>query len=165
MGKLIILSGVPGSGKSYFSHLLRDHKKGGHVYIVSSDALRDLVTGNQQDLSEDDLMWKFFYDLARVYSKDPNGIVVLDSTNTSSHYRLQAGTALRDLFDTIDLISFHMKPETIYRQNLDREWPIPTEIITKYIENFENPTAEDYAFFDHIYILENKDFSDIVNKY
>ena len=165
MAKLIILSGVPGSGKSYFSHLLRDHKKGGHVYIVSSDSLRDLVTGNQQDLSEDNLMWKMFYDLARVYSKDPHGIVVLDSTNAERKYRLEAGKALRDLFETIDLISFHMKPETIYRQNLDREWPIPTEVLTQYIENFEYPTEDDYAFFDHVYVVEKRDFSEVVNKY
>ena len=165
MAKLIILSGVPGSGKSYFSHLLRDHKKGGHVYIVSSDSLRDQVTGNQQDLSEDDLMWKLFFDLARVYSKDPNGIVVLDSTNASRHYRIEAGSGLRSFFDTIDLISFHMKPETIYRQNLDREWPLPTEVLTHYIETFEYPTRDDYAFFDHVYLVEKRDFSEIVNKY
>ena len=164
MGKLIILSGVPGSGKSYFSHVLRD-RKGSHVYIISSDALRDLVTGNQQNISEDDLMWKMFYDLARVYSRDPRGIVVLDSTNTTVHYRLQAGKALRDLFEQIDLVSFHMKPETIYRQNLDREWPIPTEALAHYIETFEKPSAEDYAFFDHVYILENKDFNEVINKY
>ena len=165
MAKLIILSGVPGSGKSYFSHLLRDYKKGGHVYIVSSDTLRDLVTGNQQDLSEDNLMWKMFYDLARVYSKDPNGIVVLDSTNAARKYRLEAGKALRDLFETIDLISFHMKPETRYRQNLDREWPIPTELLTHYIETFQLPTKEDYDNFDNIYIIKDKNFKEVVEKY
>ena len=57
MSKLVVLSGVPGSGKSYFSKLLRSRKEG-HVYIISSDALRDLVTGSQRDLSEEDLMWK-----------------------------------------------------------------------------------------------------------
>lgn len=164
MAKLIILSGVPGSGKSYFSHVLRD-RKGGHVYIISSDSLRDLVTGNQQDLSQDDLMWKMFYDLARVYARDPEGTVVLDSTNTMAHYRLEAGKALRGLFEQIDLISFHMKPETIYRQNLDREWPIPTEVLANYIETFEQPGDEDYEFFDHVYILDNKDFNEIINKY
>ncbi len=164
MAKLIIMSGVPGSGKSYFSHVLRD-RKGSHVYIISSDGLRDLVTGNQQDLSHDDLMWKMFYDLARVYSKDPDGIVVLDSTNTTVYYRLQAGNALRGLFDQIDLISFHMKPETIYRQNLDREWPIPTEVLANYIETFEQPQKEDYDFFDHVYIIDSKDFNEVLNKY
>lgn len=165
MAKLIILSGVPGSGKSFFSHMLRDYKHGGHVYIVSSDSLRDLVTGSQQNLTEENLVWKMFFDLARVYAKDPNGIVVLDSTNAERKYRLQAGEALRGLFETIDLISFHMKPETIYRQNLDREWPIPVEVLSHYIETFEFPTPEDYAFFDHVYIVEKRDFSEIVHKY
>ena len=55
MSKLVVLSGIPGSGKSYFSKLLR-RKKVGHVYIISSDALRDMVTGSQRNLSEEKLI-------------------------------------------------------------------------------------------------------------
>jgi len=51
MSKLVVLSGVPGSGKSYFSSALRKYK-GSRVYVVSSDALRNVMLGNQQDLSE-----------------------------------------------------------------------------------------------------------------
>ncbi|MCR5505464.1 MAG: ATP-binding protein [Bacilli bacterium] len=164
MAKLIILSGVPGSGKSYFSHLLRDHKHG-HVYIISSDQLRDMVTGDQQDLSEDQLMWSFFYDLAKIYSRDKKGIVILDSTNTSAYYRVEAAKTLRPLFDSVDLISFKIKPETIYKQNLDREWPIPVEVLSEYIESFELPGEEDEKYFDTIHIISNKDFKEVVNKY
>ena len=39
MNRLIVLSGVPGSGKSYFSASFKA-KKEKHVYIISSDALR-----------------------------------------------------------------------------------------------------------------------------
>ena len=164
MAKLIILSGVPGSGKSYFSHLLRDYKHG-HVYIISSDTLRDLVTGNQQDLSEDQLMWSFYYDLAKLYSRDKKGIVVLDSTNVEATYRIEAAKTLRSLFEQVDLISFSIKPEVIYRQNLDREWPIPTEVITDYIEKFQLPTKEDEEVFDNVYVIKDKNFKEIVNKY
>ena len=164
MAKLIILSGVPGSGKSYFSHLLRDNKHG-HVYIISSDALRDLVTGNQQDLSEEQLMWSFYYDLAKLYSRDKKGIVVLDSTNASVIYRVEAAKTLRSLFETVDLITFSIKPDVIYRQNLDRDWPIPTEVLTEYIENFQLPTKEEYDIFDNIYIIKDKNFKEIVEKY
>ena len=164
MAKLIILSGVPGSGKSYFSHLLRDHKVG-HVYIISSDVLRDLVTGSQQDLSEDQLMWSFYYDLAKLYSRDQKGIVILDSTNTAVEYRTTAAKTLKGLFESVDLISFDIKPDVVYRQNLDREWPIPTELLTHYIETFQLPTKEDYDNFDNIYIIKDKNFKEVVEKY
>ena len=157
MAKLVVLSGVPGSGKSYFSHILRDVKKG-HVYIISSDALRDLVTGNRQDFSQEELMWKFFYDLAKVYSKDPQGIVVLDATNRNSYYRIESTRALKEMFDEIVLVCFNIKADVVYRQNLDREWPIPTAAVTEFLENFELPKEAEYAYFDRIFVIEGKDF-------
>ena len=45
MNKLIILSGVPGSGKSYFSKTIKKIKNS-HVYIVSSDELRKEIGAN-----------------------------------------------------------------------------------------------------------------------
>ena len=56
MNKLIVLSGVPGSGKSYFSNTLKKIKNS-HVYVISSDALRKEITGSQSNLSEEKLMW------------------------------------------------------------------------------------------------------------
>ena len=55
MNKLIILSGVPGSGKSYFSKTIKKIKDN-HVYVVSSDDLRALITGKQSNLTEEELM-------------------------------------------------------------------------------------------------------------
>ncbi len=163
MSKLVVLSGVPGSGKSYFSHILRDVKKS-HVYIISSDALRDLVTGNRQDFSQEELMWKFFYDLAKVYSKDKEGIVVLDATNRSSYYRMESTRALKEFFDEIILVCFNIKADVVYRQNLDREWPIPTVAVTEFLEKFELPKPEEYNYFNRIYVVEGKDFQEIASK-
>ena len=67
MAKLIVLSGVPGSGKSHFCDAFRK-SMGGHVYVVSSDALRYEVTGSQQNMDEDKLVWKLFYGMAKVYA-------------------------------------------------------------------------------------------------
>lgn len=163
MAKLVVLSGVPGSGKSYFSHILRDVKKS-HVYIISSDSLRDLVTGNRQDFSQEELMWKFFYDLAKVYSKDPNGIVVLDATNRNSYYRVESTRALKEMFDETILVCFNIKADVVYRQNLDREWPIPTAAVTDYLQNFELPTKTDEEYFNRIYVIDGKDFLEVANK-
>ena len=86
MNYLVVLSGVPGSGKSYFSNALREDKEK-HVYIISSDQIRKDICGNQQDLSQDPLVWKIFYSLIKTYSEDKEGIVILDATNAKKEYR------------------------------------------------------------------------------
>ena len=162
MSKLIVLSGVPGSGKSYFSKLLRK-KKMGHVYIISSDALRDLVTGNQQNLSEETLMWKMFYELARVYSADPNGIVVLDATNRSTEYRINSVKELKSHFDEADLVIFDIPKEVVLKQNLEREFPVPESVIEDYFSYFELPKKEDYEFFTNVFVSNGENIEEIIN--
>ena len=161
MSKLVVLSGVPGSGKSYFSRLLRK-KKVGHVYIISSDALRDLVTGCQRNLSEEDLMWKMFYDLAKVYSADKRGIVVLDATNRSTRFRIDAVRDLKSYFNEADLVLFDIPKEVVLKQNLEREFPIPEVILEEYYDNFVPPQKEDHEFFNHVYVTVGSDLEEIV---
>ena len=69
MNRLIVLSGVPGSGKSHFTKELKKALNK-HVYIISSDELRYKILGNQRDLSEDALIWQIYYELVKVYSVD-----------------------------------------------------------------------------------------------
>ena len=162
MSKLVVLSGVPGSGKSYFSKALRK-KKVGHVYIVSSDALRDLVTGNQQNLSEETLMWKMFYELAKVYSADPNGIVVLDATNRNTEYRINSVKELKSQFDEADLVIFDIPKEVVLKQNLEREFPVPESVIEDYFSYFELPKKEDYEFFTNVFVSNGENIEEIIN--
>ena len=162
MSKLVVLSGVPGSGKSYFSKCLRK-KKEGHVYIISSDALRDLVTGNQQNLSEDKLMWKMFYELAKVYSADPNGIVVLDATNMSTKYRIDSVKELKSSFDEADLVIFDIPKEVVLQQNFDREFPVPEKVIDDFFKIFELPQKDDYEFFHNVFISNGNNIEEIID--
>ena len=162
MSKLVVLSGVPGRGKSYFSKALRK-KKAGHVYIISSDALRDLVTGNQKNLSEDTLMWKMFYELAKVYSADPKGIVVLDATNRSIEYRIDSVKALKPSFDEADLVLFDVPKEVVLKQNFEREFPVPEAVLNEYFDNFELPRKEDYEFFHNVYITNGDNLEEIID--
>ncbi len=162
MNKLVVMSGVPGSGKSYFSNTLK-RIKGRHVYIVSSDQIRAMLCGNQQDLSHDKVVWEMYYELAKAYSKDPDGIVVLDSTNSTTNYRVDSVKPLKLYFNEIDLVSFKLDKTTVLNQNLQRDWPIPTDALKDLIERFETPNEIDKEFFDNIWIVESNDIASIVN--
>lgn len=161
MNKLIVLSGVPGSGKSYFSNTLKK-VKGSHVYVVSSDVLRAQITGAQSDLTQDELVWAFFYGFAKVYALDKEGIVILDATNYSSEKRISSCQELKPLFSEIDLVTFNIDPQVVSNQNLQREFPIPPEVLDRFIEIFEKPTEEDRNFFDKVITIENSDIAEAV---
>ena len=164
MNRLIVLSGVPGSGKSYFSSMLKQALKK-HVYIISSDALRLAILGNQQDLSEDELVWKIYYDLIRVYSVDKDGTVILDATHSKKVYRLDNIKPYKHLYDQVDLVCFRLDKELVLEQNKDRENPIPKENLLKLIEQFEMPDDEEREFYNHIDIIKDHEIAKIINRY
>ena len=164
MNHLIVLSGVPGSGKSYFSARLKTAVKK-HVYIISSDELRLNILGNQQDLSEDVLIWKLFYSLVKTYSLDKEGIVILDATHSKKEYRLNNIAPFKDLYDQIDLVCFRLDKELVLEQNKERENPIPRDSLLKLIDQYEMPDEEERNFYNHVDIIKDHETDKIINRY
>ena len=164
MNHLIVLSGVPGSGKSYFSASFKKAKNK-HVYIISSDQLRASILGNQRDLSEDELIWKIYYSLVETYSIDKDGIVILDATHSKKVYRLDNIEPFKPLYDQIDLICFKLDKELVLAQNKDRENPIPRESLLELIDTFEMPDEEEKAFYDHVDIIKDHEIDKIIRRY
>ena len=164
MNRLIVLSGVPGSGKSYFSNaLMQDKEK--HVYIISSDQLRKEITGHQQDLSQDELVWKIFYSLARSYSEDKDGIVILDATNAKKEYRVDNVKPYKNLYDEVDLVCFHIDKDLVLKQNREREFPIPEDALLRLIDAFELPDEEEKEFYDRIDFIKDHEIEKIIANY
>ena len=133
--------------------------------IISSDQLRYELLGNQRDLSQDDKIWKRFYELAKEYSAIKDATVVLDSTNAKKIYRLDNIKPYRKLYDEIDVVVFQLDKETVLKQNRERESPIPENALLKLIDEFELPDEEEKEFFDHIDVIKSHHIRQIIKHY
>lgn len=163
MAKLIVLSGVPGSGKSYFADAFRK-EVGGHVYVVSSDALRYEVTGNQQNMEEDKLVWKLFYGMAHVYAMDKSGICILDATNSVCKYRVGITQPFKKMYDEIHLVAFDIDRDVVRSQNLNRLFPVKPEALEELFEKYEAPNEQDDEFFDSVTIIKDHNIQEVIDK-
>ena len=158
MNKLVVLAGVPGSGKSYFSSTIKKIKTS-HVYVISSDQLRKEIGGSQANLNNEELMWKIFLNLAKTYALDPDGIVILDATHISSEFRVKRNSPLKELFNEIYLVVWNLDHLVVSNQNLQRDYPIPVEAMNMFFDKFEMPDEVDKEFFDHIIYINNLDIA------
>ena len=163
MAKLIVLSGVPGSGKSYFADAFRK-AVGGHVYVVSSDALRYEVTGNQQNLDEDKLVWKLFYGMAHVYAMDKNGVCILDATNSVCKYRVGIIEPFKKMYEEVHLVAFDLDKDLVRSQNFNRLFPVKAEVLEELMEKYEAPNEKDYEFFDSVTIIKDHNIEEVIEK-
>ena len=163
MNKLIVLSGVPGSGKSYFSKTIKKMKNN-HVYVVSSDELRALTTGSQANVNAEDLVWKMFYSLAKTYALDKEGIVILDATHVSTDLRVDKNMELKPLFDEVDLVMWNADRQMVMNQNLQRDYPIPLEAMEMFFRIFELPTEKDKEFFDKIIMVKGNEIAQAIDE-
>lgn len=163
MSKLIVLSGVPGSGKSYFCKTIKKIKES-HVYVVSSDELRREITGRQSNLNEDELMWKIFFSLAKTYSLDKEGVVVLDATHVSKKMRVDRNKKLKHLFEEVDLVMWNIDKQIVANQNLQREYPIAPDVLERFYQILELPTEDDEKFFDKIIMVTSNDIAPVIQE-
>ena len=161
MAKLVMMCGVPGSGKSYFSDTLKKRAKK-HVYIVSSDRIRKMVLGSPQNFTNEKLCWTMFYELAKTYALDKDGIVVLDATQLTVQYRTESTKDLKDLFDERILLVFEINKELVYHQNQHRKYPVPIDALERMINEYEEPGEKDKEYFTDIYYVRNHDIIPII---
>ena len=161
MSKLVMMCGVPGSGKSHFTREYKS-KVGKHVYVVSSDQIRELILGTPQDFSEDKLCWNIFYNLAKTYSIDSKGTVILDATNLTSFLRTVKTKKLKQLFDYRCLVVFDLDKEVIKKQNLNRKWPVPESVLERMFLKYEEPGDMDKEYFNDIFIVKDHNIENVV---
>ena len=150
MRTLIVLSALPGSGKSTWSEQYRlTHK---HVKIVSSDGIRKEITGQYQDLKHEEEVWRIYFDrINEIFNKHKDVTVIADSTNITDNYRLFPLQKCSN-YDRCVLVILKKKLEKILEQNLVRNQAkyVPEEAIKSMWERWEDPSEETKSKFDEV---------------
>lgn len=155
MRKVIILSGVPGSGKStYALNYIAKHED---CMISSSDALRLELGGSYTNFNNEKEVWRRFYnDAYRFLDEHESGVVILDATFLRARQRRTALSRIRGWFTEIQ-VELHQltgSKELISKRNLERNKPVPLNKWQEMYDAFEEVTAEEKQVFDSVLIID-----------
>ncbi len=148
MKQLIILSAVPGSGKSTWAKKYQASHP--NTYIISSDEIRFELTGQYQDFSKQKEVWEEFENRLLNYSKqDGNFTVILDAVIDLNSLRKKYYDLGKD-FDRKILVILRKPLELLKKLNKERKeekW-VPEDVLINLYNKFEEPTKDILEIFD-----------------
>ncbi len=153
MRTFILLSSVPGAGKSTFAEQYRlTHK---HVYVVSSDEIRKELSGVYQNFEHEKEVWEIFLNRINEYCQKYDDVTVIaDSTNLENKFRLFYADNVKG-FDKKVLIVLKKSYEVILKQNKQRNVSkiVPEDVILRMWNTFEEPSDEVIDKYDTYVVI------------
>jgi len=150
MKTLIVLSAMPGSGKSTWAKQYQAEHS--HTLIVSSDAIRYELTGQTQDFSKQKEVWELFslriHEYAQMYD---DVTVILDALNDLNVLR-EKYVKDNPEFDEYVLVLLPRTLEQIRYFNKERALSsiVPDEQLERLISKWEEPTEDIKKLFNKI---------------
>lgn len=149
MKTLIMLSGIPASGKSTWAN--RYQATHGNTFVISSDVVRVEVTGSYQDHSRQKEVWEEFSRRIHEFGKIEDVTVILDALNDVNPIR-EKYVKENPEFDKYVLVIFPLNKERAIYYNSIREWPnkVPEEILINLINKYEEPSDDIKKLFDEV---------------
>ena len=165
MSKLIIVSGVPGSGKTTFSEKIaffyhrhvQDYRKNA-LNVVSSDILREEIAGSRQNHEHEEEVWEKFYRLPFEYlaKYTTNTITILDATHITIKKRLEVAQQYESVYDEVILVQFTFNTGSILEINKTRKHAIPHDVLVGFCECFEKLSEEEMSTYNYFIVTKNK---------
>ena len=138
--KLYIMIGLSGSGKSSIAKGIVQNNPG--TIIVSSDAIREELTGKVEDQSKNEEVFKIFHKRIREGLENKYNVIA-DATNITMKSRRAILLNVRGL-DVHKIAYFVPKPfNQCKKDNLHREHPVPEEVLDKQIRKFQIPFEQE----------------------
>lgn len=131
-GWCVWITGLPGSGKSTVAHLLAEKLKSMniHAYVLSSDALRKVITPNPKYTEEErDIVYGALVYIAKILTD--NGVnVIIDATGNRRRYRDQARREIQKFMEAYLRCPLEVCIEREAKRGMDA-YGAPKEIYAK----------------------------------
>lgn len=138
--RLIVLVGLPGSGKSSIAKEIAEREE--NTIIVSSDAIREELTGKVEDQSKNEEVFKIFHKRIREGLENKYNVIA-DATNIT----MKSRRAILENSKNLDVIKNCILVVKSVKQckidNLHRSHPVPEEVISKMLRRFQIPFNEE----------------------
>lgn len=150
MKKMILLSAVPGAGKSTWAENYKNSNPEENVFIVASDEIRKELGGSYQYFKEEARVWQLFLDRANDFAKQYEDVtVILDSTNLTNKFRQMYFEKTPD-FDKHVLVYFDVTFEKACERNLSRHElkVVPQYAMVSLYEELEPVDQETINLYD-----------------
>ena len=151
MKTLIVLSAMPGSGKSTWAKKYQEEHP--HTLIVSSDKIRYELTGSMNDFTKQKEVWELFSLRIHEYANKYDDVtVILDALNDLNSLR-EKYVKDNPEFDRYELVLFPRTVEQIRHFNKQRNKHaiVPEDQLEILIKKWEQPSEEVIKLFDKIH--------------
>ena len=151
MSTLILLSAIPGSGKSTWAKTYQ--KEHPNTYIVASDDVRMRVSGAIQNFDHEALVWETFLKELNEHAGE-DCTVIADATNLQNKYR-EYYCKQTPGFDRHVLVLFDIPFEICMKQNKMRhnDRIVSDEGMFALQAEFETPTQEIIDLYDEYIVI------------
>ena len=146
---LIVLGGLPASGKSTYAEMLVES---GKFQRVCPDLIRKELYGDENIQGDGARVFKIAHHDIREYGCLGEN-VVFDATNINANRRKELVKSMRGYFDIIIFKWFITPLSTCLIRNQERERKVPTEVIFHMGETWQVPTIDEG--WDYIEKIKN----------
>ena len=136
---LIVMCGLPASGKSTYSQWLAES---GIFQRVCPDLIRKELYGDENIQGDGKRVFETAYHDIKEYACLGEN-VVFDATNINAKRRKELVKEMRPYFDVIICKWFSTPLLTCKLRNAKRERQVPYEVIERMWENFQRPTLDE----------------------